>query len=256
MGVVNELIQRGHYVDVLEPQLTITGVSELVAGKGVDAVVLRTVSGGPGLSLLDAASAAGMLTINDAQSVHRVRDKVVAASIAHAGGLPFPDTYFATKISLLEQLSESAFPLVVKPNLGGFGQQVRLLRTRSDLEALDDGAYDGGNLVAQPWVSNPGYDLKLYNTGQGLFAVRYQSPLLGGAESPRELVALTPTLRRLAERVGWAYQLQFYGADVVRSPRGWVVVDVNDFPSFGMVPDAAAMVASTVLEITCRKQRA
>ena len=29
-------------------------------------------------------------------------------------------------------------------------------------------------------------------------------------------------------------------------PQGWVVVDVNDFPSFGLVPDAARSIAQTI----------
>jgi ribosomal protein S6--L-glutamate ligase len=33
---------------------------------------------------------------------------------------------------------------------------------------------------------------------------------------------------------------------------GWTVVDVNDFPSFGQIPDAAAIVAGSILRIAGR----
>jgi ribosomal protein S6--L-glutamate ligase len=39
---------------------------------------------------------------------------------------------------------------------------------------------------------------------------------------------------------------------VVETSDGWVVLDVNDFPSFGMVPDAALLMAITIEGIASR----
>jgi ribosomal protein S6--L-glutamate ligase len=249
MAVANEVMRLGHDVTVVEPHASIVSLTDLVGDRGVDAVVLRTVSGGPGLSLLEAAAAAGITTINDAQAIRRVRDKVVTATLARAHDLPFPETYFVTRAALLDQVPDRHFPMVVKPNVGGFGHGIRLLRSRAEARALDPACFADAYLVAQPWVPNPGYDIKLYNTGRGIHAVRRRSPLLDPGDGPRELIAVTPALRRLAERVGCVFGLQLYGVDVVRGPQGWVAIDINDFPSFGMIPDAVAMVTSTVLDI-------
>jgi len=254
LNVVHELAGRGHDVTVLDLERTIANVAAVVTVVDFDAVVLRTVSSGPGLSVLESAAAARALTINDAAAIRGVRDKAVAAATARAHGLPFPETYIATRIRQLEQVPKHHFPLVIKPNEGGFGDEVRLIRSSEEVPFLDEDAFNGRTFVAQPWVPNPGYDIKLYNTGQGVFAVRYPSPLGGENGTARELVAVTPALRSLAERIGRAFGLHFYGADVVRGPHGWVVVDVNDFPSFGMVPDAAVMIATTVVEIVRRSR--
>jgi ribosomal protein S6--L-glutamate ligase len=250
-AVVDRLSEWGHRTVVLEPSAAATSLSDLMNGQGFDAIVLRTVSGGPGVSLLQALGAGGITTINDAAAVRRVRDKAVVAATARAHGIPFPDTYFVARPSLLDQVPFLQFPLVVKPASGGFGHDVRLVRTPAEAASL---ASNGTrhHLIAQPWIPNLGYDMKLYNTGGQVFAVRRRSSLLGGRDEERELVGLTDELRDLALRVGAAFGLDIYGVDVVEGPNGWVVIDVNDFPSFKKVPDAAQMVAASVVDIAQR----
>ena len=250
-AVVDRLAEWGHTTLVVEPAAAATSLSDLTAGQDFDAIVLRTLSGGPGVSLLQALGADGTTTINDAGAVQRVRDKAVVAATARAHGIPFPDTYFIARPGLLDQVPLLQFPLVVKPASGGFGHEVRLVRTPAEAASL---ASNGTrhHLIAQPWVPNLGYDMKLYNTGGQVFAVRRRSSLLGGRDEERELVGLTDELRELALRVGAAFGLDIYGVDVVEGPNGWVVIDVNDFPSFKKVPDAAQMVAASVVDIAQR----
>jgi ribosomal protein S6--L-glutamate ligase len=120
MAVVEQLMAWGHDVDVLEPQSSATCLSEFTRGDGggYDAVVLKTVSDGPGLSLLEAAAALGVAAINDPGAIRMVRDKAVAAAVAQAHGLPFPRTWFITDLRLLEQIPAEDYPLVVKPSNG------------------------------------------------------------------------------------------------------------------------------------------
>src|ERR1700740_3465697 len=94
-----KFLQRGHEVDLLEPQLTITSLTELTRSR-YDAYVLKTVSDGPGLSILEAAEAAGIPTINHSRAIRLVRDKVIATTRAIAHDLPTPLTYFVAHPSL------------------------------------------------------------------------------------------------------------------------------------------------------------
>jgi ribosomal protein S6--L-glutamate ligase len=249
-AVAAQLERAGHTATIIEPSVELAGVAGPSEPR-FDAVVLRTVSGGPGISLLEAFAAAGVRTVNEAAAVRRVRDKVVMAATARASGIPFPETFFAAEGRLLEQVPADRFPLVVKPSVGGFGRSVRLVRSADELAALCGG--DGArNLLAQPWVRNPGHDIKLYNTGEAIHAVRRRSSLLGGLDGEREPVSAGEDLRELARRVGEAFGLDVYGADVVESGDGWVVVDVNDFPSFGTIANAPAEIAATVVRIASR----
>ena len=248
-SVADVLTSWGHEVDILRPLGLPTDVADLdpFSGHRHDAYVLKTVSEGPGLSLLDAAGAAGVTTVNDHRAIRLARDKAVAASRARAAGLPFPRTFFAARTSLLEGLPREMYPLVVKPNNGSSCEQVLRVERPEDLASLD--IDDTGYLLAQPYLPNPGYDVKLYNTGDEVFAAVKRSPLHPGAPVVEELVPTTPELRSLALAVGRAFGLDIYGVDVIETPQGWMVLDVNDFPSFGKVPHAAERLARTILRL-------
>lgn len=65
---------------------------------------------------------------------------------------------------------------------------------------------------------------------------------------------LTPALRKLALDVGKLFGLDIYGLDVVETPQGLAVIDINDFPSFGGVPRAVARVSEYVLHAAKRAE--
>jgi ribosomal protein S6--L-glutamate ligase len=251
-AVVDVLRSWGHVVDVLRPNGMVADLWELLPTDVAryDAFVLKTVSSGPGLSLLEAAAAAGVTTVNDHRAIRLARDKAVAAVRARAAGIPFPRTWFASRSALLDQIPADMYPLVVKPNNGSSCEQIFRVDSPEELAELD--IDDSGSLLAQPYLPNPGYDVKLYNTGDEVFATVKRSPLHPGAEVVEEQIEVTPELRSLALAVGEAFGLDIYGIDVIETADGWVVLDVNDFPSFGMVPEAAARLARTVLRVTRR----
>jgi ribosomal protein S6--L-glutamate ligase len=255
-AVVDVLRSCGHHVDVLRPNGTVADLWELLPTDVAryDAFVLKTVSSGPGLSLLDAAAAAGVTTVNDYRAIRLARDKAVAAVRARAAGIPFPKTWFASKSTLLEQIPADTYPLVVKPNNGSALRDVYRVESPHELARLE--IDDSGSLLAQPYLPNPGYDVKLYNTGDEVFATVKRSPLHPGAEVVEEQIEVTRELRSLARAVGRVFGLDIYGIDVVKTAEGWIVLDVNDFPSFGNVPQAPWRLARTVLRVTRRQAEA
>lgn len=251
--VADALTSWGHEVDILRPHSMLTDVSALL-GKAYDAFVLKTVSSGPGLSILESVGAAGMATVNDYRAIRLARDKAVAASRARAAGIPFPTTFFASRAGVLAQVPRDQYPLVIKPNNGSSCEQIYRVNSPEELEHLD--LDDTGFLLAQPYLPNPGYDVKLYNTGDEVFAAVKRSPLHAGEDVVEELIPVTPELRALTLAVGRAFGLDIYGIDVIDTPRGWVVLDVNDFPSFGKVPDVAWRLARTVLRLAHNRSAA
>jgi ribosomal protein S6--L-glutamate ligase len=255
MAVVDQLTAWGHEVEVLEPQSSATCLSKFAGGDGAayDAVVLKTVSDGPGLSLLEAASALGVAAINEPQAIRMVRDKAVAAAVAQAHGLPFPRTWFISDLRLLEQIPVEDYPLVVKPSNGSACRSVHLLHSPADVRALEDAAdAEDRFYLAQQYMANPGHDVKLYNTGREIYATVRRSPLHPDEPVSERLVPLTPELRRIAEQVGRVFGLDIYGVDVVETDEGWTILDINDFPSFGLVPGAVRSIARAILEIASR----
>lgn len=256
MVVAKQLIQWGHSVDVLEPHTTITNLLGLTKN-GYDAYVLKTVADGPGLSILEAAEAAGIPTINNSRSIRLVRDKAIATAFAHANGLPIPSTYFLAHPRLLEQIPEDDYPLVVKPTNGSSCRGIYRVNTPADLSTLEIAEADSSFFLAQRYVENSGFDIKLYVIGSQVHAVAKRSPLHPEVEVEKQLIPVNPQVRQLALRVGKIFGLDIYGLDVVETPQGPVIVDINDFPSFGQVPQAVTLVSSYILHIaaTVNSQR-
>ena len=271
--VIRQLVEWGHQVDVIRPGSSLIPVSETLREAHHDAWVLKTVSGGPGLTLLEAAAAAGVPTINNARSIRGVRDKALAASIGRRHGLPVPVTYAAAHWEPLADIPGAHYPLVVKPANGSSGRGVHLVSSPDELKQLGAELDRYGMLIAQPYVPNSGADLKVYSVAGDLYATERASPLrgpdggpaggsagdrAGGAATVRlpvreRNVPLPADVARIVTEVGRVYGLELFGVDVLLGPDGPVVVDVNDFPSFRQVPDAAARVADAVLRLAARE---
>src|SRR5919201_842112 len=199
--VAYQLRQWGHDIDLLEPHAMVTPLFDLVT-HSYDAYVLKTASEGPGLSLLEAAEAAGIPTINSARSIRLVRDKAVAIAVARAHGLPVPPTYFVAHPRLLTLIPPEDYPLVVKPSNGSACRDIYRVHPPADLAtlALPDGVH--AFLLAQRYVQNTGFDIKLYVAGTQVYAVRKQSPLHPDVHVTEGLIPVTPELRQLALNVG------------------------------------------------------
>ncbi len=251
VAVARQLVAWRHEVDLLEPQTTITCLSALVK-KTYDAYVLKTVSDGPGLSLVEAAEAAGIPTINHARSIRLVRDKAVATTYAHAHGLPIPLTYFAVHPGLLEQIPIEDYPLVVKPTNGSSCRGIYRVDSPAELATLQIVGANAHFFLAQQYVENRGFDIKMYVAGTEVFAVAKRSPLHPEVRVDKRLIPLTLELRNLALLVGKLFGLDIYGLDVVETADGPMVVDINDFPSFGQVPHAVTLVSSEIVQIVSR----
>jgi ribosomal protein S6--L-glutamate ligase len=247
LDVVRQLTSWGHQVDVVRPGGSLLRISEEVRAGTHDAWVLKTVSGGPGLTLLEAAAAVGLTTVNDARSIRAVRDKVLTSVIARQHGLPVPVTYSAPTAALFADVPAELFPLVVKPADGSSGRGVRLVSAPGRLAEAEQA--DEGQLIAQPYVSNAGSDLKVYCLAGEFHATVRRSPLHPDAPVDERAVPLPVEVAAAAAKVGAVFGLDLYGIDVVFGPDGPVIVDINDFPSFRRVPDAASRLARAVLEL-------
>lgn len=242
--IADQLLQWGHDVDLLEPHAMVTCLSDL-ANHGYDAYVLKTVADGPGMSILEAAEAVGIPTINNSRAIRLVRDKAVAAAFARAQGLPIPPTYFVAHPRLLKQIPIEDYPLVVKPSNGSSCRGIYRLNSPVDLVALEIAEAQDSFFLAQRYAENTGFDIKLYVTGPEVFAVAKKSPL--HPDVKEGLIPVTAELRRLALKIGKLFGLDIYGLDVVETPQGLAVIDINDFPSFGLVPRAVARVSEYIL---------
>lgn len=248
--VADQLQQWGHEIDVLQPYAAITSLTDLSLMK-YDAYVLKTVSDGPGLTILEAAEAVGIPTINNSRAIRLVRDKAVAAAYAHACDLPVPLTYFVGHPRALVKVPHDIYPVVVKPSNGTSMQDIHKVNTPEEMAQLK--LDEETHYLAMRYVENTGYDIKLYVTGQEVHAIVKSSPLHG--EVSEHEIPVTRLMLKLAQKVGQVFGLDLYGVDVLETSEGLVLVDINDFPSFYGVPRKVASVAEYILHAAYRARR-
>src|SRR5260370_4559633 len=117
MVVADQLQQWGHEIDVLQPYAAVTSLTDLSLTK-YDAYVLKTVSDGPGLTILEAAEAVGIPTINNSRAIRLIRDKAVAVAFAHVSALVVPPTSFFVHPRALVKLPHEMYPALITPSNG------------------------------------------------------------------------------------------------------------------------------------------
>ena len=193
------------------------------------------------LSLAGVLHARGARLLNPYPSSAAARNKIISCQYLRAGGIPSPRSWVTGDMSLLLSLLKTT-PLIVKPCMGWRGIGVKVVRTPEDVKALP---VPEGPMLIQEFLKGTGEDLRLYVAGEQVFATR--KPFSAASYSaPGRSCPVTPQERDLALRCGRAFGLGLYGLDLIETPQGPSVVDVNCFPGYKGAPNAAEAVADYI----------
>ncbi|MGH9014750.1 MAG: ATP-grasp domain-containing protein [Acidimicrobiia bacterium] len=241
-GLARALVELGHDVAVLEPESHAFDVADSRWLTGVGMVVARGRSL-PVLAALSQAEAHSVATINCRRGVALVHNKVDLAVALAAAQVPTPQTFAGAPALLAASVPTRAYPLILKPTHGDNGTGLRLVDDPDELRSLE---WPEPVALAQPFIPNDGYDLKLYAIGDYLFAVRKASPLLAAPDRSPQLVPLSAELAALGRRFRVQFDLELFGVDCLVTPSGLVVIEVNDFPNYSGVPQADRTLAELV----------
>ncbi|HET8676807.1 MAG TPA: ATP-grasp domain-containing protein [Blastocatellia bacterium] len=246
-GMRRALEQQGHRVTAIDPQSN----SYLMEGDGwlgdFDLVVARGRSWAL-LCMLAWAESRGASTINRKGAIAAVYNKA-DMSVALAGNVPVPRTYFGSIESLTKLIPADSYPIILKPI---FGDNCRGLVVAEDPEEMTNLEWTEPVALAQSYLPTDGYDLKLYGIGDEVWAVRKPSPFnkrseADGADSKAGLAPLTAELQALGRRCGELFGLELYGVDCIETDRGPLVIEINDFPNYTGVPEADERLADYVI---------
>jgi ribosomal protein S6--L-glutamate ligase len=234
-SVFARLERRGHRVDWMIPEEQLTRAD--VLAPEYDLYLLKSQSQ-LALSLGAILHAQGARLVNRYPACAAVRDKVVAAGRLRAAAIPAPRTWVTHDLALVESLLANG-PLVVKPQRGLHGAGVHVLRRPADLVAVPPPT---SPQLVQDYVEGGPDDLKLYVIGGEVFGVRKQFSR-NSFSTPGRPCDVPAEVRDVALRCGRAFGLCLYGLDVIESPDGPVVVDVNYFPGYRGIAGADELVA-------------
>jgi ribosomal protein S6--L-glutamate ligase len=239
--VIRLLEARGATVDVLHPDDELVDLADVEVEH--DLYVLKS-GGDAALSLAGALHAQGAAILNPYPVAAALRDKVVSTRILQRAGVPVPDSWVTKDPASLEPLLQAG-PLITKPYRGSQGRGIRVVRTAAELAALE--APEGGLILAQRYHPPDGEDRKIYCVGGRVFGVSRVWPPRSYEDKLGQPFAISPELADITRRCGDAFGVDLFGVDVVVSEGKPYVVDMQGFPGFKGVPDAAEHLAAAIL---------
>ena len=193
------------------------------------------------LSLAMALEALGARVANAVEACILCKDKLLAASVLSGAGIPAPPGFAAADPSqLATELSKR--PLILKPHRGYHGVGVSVVENAS---VLPPAQVYPDLVLAQEYLRNARKDLKIFGIGDEVCGVR--KPFSSDSFlKVGEACALEQCVSDLARKCARAFGLELYGLDLAEDEKGMYVIDVNYFPGYRGVPDAARRLAAHI----------
>jgi ribosomal protein S6--L-glutamate ligase len=237
-----ELLQsRGVAVETIYPEDSRFDVARVEAD--CDLYLLKSGTE-TALSLAGVLHMAGAKIINPYPTVVAMRDKIISTKMLQSANVPLPETWFASKPEHLAGLLKEG-QIVVKPFWAASqGRGVQIVRTEDELATVTG---EDGVIFAQRYYQPDGRDHKLYVIGDRVFGVRRVWPPKTLEDKLGEPFDVPDEVHEIALGCGRAFGVGLYGADLITSGGKPYIVDINTFPGFKGVPNAAGLLANYVL---------
>ena len=212
-----------------------------------DALFIRTLTGVslPAFQFALRAEALGMPVVDDSQSIIRCGNKVFLEELLRREGIATPRTVVAASRTPLEQVAVLGYPFVIKLPEGSFSTGVHRISSPEEYREKAGRMFRASPLIiAQEYLPTE-FDWRVtVLDGQLLFAARYhmarghwqiRSESKGTARYGRvEAVARDEAPRAVVELALRAAALigrGLYGVDLKETPRGPVIIEINDNPN-------------------------
>jgi ribosomal protein S6--L-glutamate ligase len=232
-------------------------VSSLVSSKGskfwvgraevtdFDLCFLRSF--GPGsteqatrrISMMEHMEVAGIKVINSTYPFRRSRDKYATQYTLQAAGIPIPKTFTTESLARAYEKTSEMIPIIYKPILSSMGKG----SMKFDDTDLAFNAYKTlGRLyhpiIIQGYIKNPGRDIRVFVIGGECIGAVYKyipdgqwkSNVAQGGRMIKE--EMDPAIIDLGIKAAEVMGLDYCGVDIMESPEGPVVLEVNAAPGW------------------------
>lgn len=188
------------------------------------------------------AEALGMPVVDATQATIRCTNKVYIEELLQRAGLPTPRTQIITEQTAWSEIEALGLPFVLKLPDGDFSAAVHKIEARKDFEHYAAEMFCSSPLlIAQEWLPTE-YDWRIgVLGGRLLFAAKYymarghwqirtvekgterygRVEAVARGQAPADVI---DTALRAARLIGHG----FYGVDIKETPRGPVVIEIND----------------------------
>jgi len=240
------LRMSGAVVDIIHAEV---GLHRLDTAPSWDIVVLKSGTA--------AAESWGIPCLNPSDATRLAQDKLASTAILQRAGLPIAPAYLAwldpapDLATRLEPLSTWAGQRVlVKAARGsqGMGLWSAGLGELPDLlTQLAAGPY-----VIMEYLPHHGDDLKVFVAGAWMAAIERPFPATTYTAKLGHPVQVPKDVAEVTRTAGESLGLTCFGCDFINTSEGWRLIDINAFPGYKGVPDAALAVATQIARVVQR----
>ena len=193
------------------------------------------------LSLAGVLHQQGARLLNPYLSCIATQNKIMTARRLQTAGVPIPRSWVTGNLNLLNGVA-AGMPIVMKPFDGRRGNGVHIVSGPGELASIPRPRRP---VLVQEFVTGRAEELKVSVIGTEVFAVR-DPPATNDKMLPPIPCPVSAEVRRIALRCGEVCGLALYGLDMIEGSGGPVVVDLNYFPSYRGVGDAAPLIADYI----------
>jgi len=213
--------------------------------------------------VLQALEERGLLTVNPAAAIARAANKFATSLLLRQVGVPTPRTTVTTSMKEALKALQNYGRAVSKPLFGYKGKDLVLLEEH-DEAVLRSILERSGVVYLQEFVeSHPPRDIRAFVVGDEVLGAIYRvappgtwisNLARGGGAEP---CPITEELANLAARASGAVGALYSGVDLLETPDGLMVIEVNGTPSgkgifqaLGL--DVTEAIASRALELVSK----
>lgn len=255
-------------IDSKDLNINLTGSGLPKDLEEVDVFIDRCVSHFRALHLSAILEAKGKPVVNPYACSAVCGNKLLTTLTLNRAGIPTPKTVVAfTREAALRAIEELGYPVILKPVVGSWGRLVSLAKDRETAEALLEHREQLFPLYQifyiQEYVKRPSRDIRCFVVGDQVVAAIYRyapswdwrtNTARGGraANCP-----VTDEMRELGLRVAKVVGGIFLGVDMMESPEGLLVHEINSVVEFrNSVPATGVDIPGLAIEHISRMARA
>ncbi len=206
----------------------------------------------------------GIPTVNSYKATITCDNKFLTNMALIEHGVPTLRTMLAyTPASALQAIEEMGYPVVLKPNTGSWGRLLAKINDREAAEAVLEhkeilGSYHHSIFYIQEYVRKPGRDIRAFVVGDRVIAASYRksdhwitNTARGGIS---ERCPITPEIEELALRSAGAVDADIAGVDLIETPDGYKVIEINVGAEFhGLIETTDVDIPAEIVGYLVRK---
>jgi len=253
---VTPLFDRELVLDLASPDAKGSGLD-------VDVVLDRCVAHSRSGYTLNVMKRWGIPTLNTADAVRLCDDKAENSLALEAAGVPTPRTMLAFDVESAVRACEIVgYPAVLKPVTGSWGRLLARVngpeQARSILAQKKDlGSFHHAIFYVQEYIAKPDRDIRAYVVGDRVLAASYRTAkhwVTNAARGAESLPCpITPEIEEMALRACHAVGARLAGVDLIETPDGYSVIEVNTGGEFkGLMSTTEVDIAGAIVDEAVR----